>query len=93
MVMVPKRVEVLVVGHVQGIFFRQTAKEQAEKLNLTGWARNEADGSVHIVAEGEKEDLQKLIDWAKVGTKWSQVERVDVEWEEATRGFKDFKIL
>ncbi len=88
-----KHVEIKVIGLVQGVFFRYEAKMLAEKLGLTGFVRNEPDASVVIIAEGEEERLQKLINWAKVGTKWSKIESIKVEWRNAARKFNGFEIL
>jgi len=86
------RVAIQISGRVQGVFFRYGAKAEAERLDLRGWARNEPDGSVTIVAEGEKDNLQKLIAWCKKGTEYSKVEKVDVEWQEANGEFDGFEI-
>ena len=88
-----KRVELKIIGRVQGVFFRSEVRRVAHNLGLTGRVNNENDGSVKIVAEGEEPALQKLIDWCKKGTKRSQVERVDAEWQEATGEFADFEII
>ena len=85
-------IEVKVVGQVQGVFFRQGVKEVAEELGLTGWVRNEKDGAVKIIAEGEEENLHKLIEWCKEGTEWAKVERVEIEWREGKREFGEFSI-
>lgn len=87
-----RRVELHVLGQVQGVFFRQSVKQKAEEFGLTGWVRNENDGSVQIVAEGAEESLQKLVEWTRLGTEWAKVERVDVEWGEAKGEFKSFGI-
>lgn len=86
------RVEIKVAGQVQGVFFRQSAKEKADELNITGLVRNELDGSVLIVAEGDEGSLQKLVEWAKIGTEWARVEKVAVEWKGATGEFNGFSI-
>jgi len=88
-----KRIEIVIIGQVQGVFFRHGAKQKAEELGLIGWARNESDDSVRIVAEGPEEQLQKLIEWCKKGTEWARVDKVNVEWEEATGESDAFKIL
>ena len=77
---------------MQGVFFRQSTKEKADELDIVGWVRNEPDEAVLIIAEGEEENLQKLVDWARVGTEWAKVEKIDVGWGEATGEFKDFRI-
>lgn len=87
-----KRAEIKVTGQVQGVFFRQGVKAEADRLGVTGLASNKPDGSVLIIAEGEEDSLQRIVDWARVGTEWAKVEKVDVKWGEAAGEFKDFKI-
>lgn len=64
---------------MQGVFFRVTAKEQAEKLAITGFAKNAPDGSVYIEAEGEKNNLDKFVNWCRKGPASAQVEKVEVK--------------
>lgn len=87
-----KRVEIKVTGLVQGVFFRQGVKEEAERLGIVGFVKNEPDGSVRIIAEGEEEKLQKLVEWCREGTEFSKVEKVEVEWEEARDESDEFSI-
>jgi acylphosphatase len=65
-----------VSGKVQGVFFRVSAKTEAEKLGITGFARNEPDGSVYIEAEGEEKALEKYVNWCKKGPEFAEVEEV-----------------
>ena len=87
-----KRVNIIVSGWVQGVFFRYTTRRKAQALNLTGWVKNESDGTVKIVAEGQEEDLQALVKWCYNGIKLAKVEKVDIKWEEATGEFNQFEI-
>ena len=87
-----KRLKLKITGRVQGVFFRQGVKRIADELGLTGWVRNEENGSVRMVAEGEEEKLQKLVEWCKKGTKYARVDNVEVEWGEARREFEKFRI-
>jgi acylphosphatase len=87
-----KHVEITITGQVQGVFFRQSAKDVADDLGLTGFVKNEPDGSVKIVAEGTEDSLQKLADWARVGTENARIENVDVSWQEYTGTFQGFQI-
>ena len=68
-----------VVGRVQGVYFRQSAKQEAIRLNLAGFARNEPDGSVHIDAEGDPAALDEFVAWCHHGPPSATVERVDAE--------------
>ncbi|OGD86701.1 acylphosphatase [Candidatus Curtissbacteria bacterium RBG_16_39_7] len=87
-----KSVHVLISGRVQGVFFRSRTKDEAQKLGLVGWVVNTPNGGVEIVAEGEKEKLEKFINWCKKGSLFAKVENVEVTWEDATGGFDDFQI-
>lgn len=87
-----KRVHLLISGLVQGVFFRHGTKEKAQSLNLTGWVRNTQEGGVEVVAQGAKENLEELIKWCRQGPPSARVEKVEVEWGEATREFQEFEI-
>ena len=71
--------QIRVEGEVQGVFFRAHAKAQADWLGLKGWVRNEADGTVLIEAEGEREQLDRLVEWCKGGSPEARVTKVEVE--------------
>ena len=86
------RIHARVYGLVQGVFFRATTREVASRLGLKGFVRNLPDGSVEVVAEGEREKLEELIKFLKRGPPAARVERVDVEWEDFKNEFKDFEI-
>lgn len=88
-----KRVVVRTYGQVQGVFFRHTARIRAAELGLTGWARNEDDGSVTVTAEGEEAKLNEFLNWCRTGPPFASVEKISAEWQEATGEFKRFEIL
>ncbi len=88
-----KRLVVRVSGQVQGVFFRHTARLHAEKLGLTGWARNEDDGALCVVAEGEASALEKFLEWCRTGPPLARVDHVQITWERATGEFRRFEIL
>ena len=71
------RVHLSIQGHVQGVFFRQTARLKGLELGLRGWVRNRKDGSVEMVAEGERSALDDLVDWCQTGPKAARVDRVE----------------
>lgn len=79
-------------GQVQGIFFRAQTQDLASNLDLKGYVENLADGTVLIVVEGEKENLEKLLNWAKNGPELAKVEKVDIKWEKPTGEFESFQI-
>jgi acylphosphatase len=86
------RVHVTVHGRVQGVYFRASARDRARQLSLSGWVRNCADGSVEIIAEGEKTRLEQLVVWCHGGPPGAVVTDIDVEWQEATREFTGFVV-
>lgn len=77
-------------GRVQGVFFRHSAREKAHELSITGFARNEADGSVYIEAEGEENALEKFIAWCRIGSDLAKVEKIDVSYSNELKHFNDF---
>lgn len=86
-------VRIKIYGHVQGVFFRQSAKAMADKLSIGGWIRNNPDGSVETLAVGSKEDLEKFIAWCKKGPSAAGVERVIVVPKDNGEQFSFFEIL
>ncbi|MGD2048274.1 MAG: acylphosphatase [Chloroflexota bacterium] len=87
-----KRVEVNIRGRVQGVSFRYYSQREAKQLGLTGWVRNENDGSVSVVAEGSEDDLNRLLDFLREGPRMAVVEDVSVNWSPARNEFADFNI-
>lgn len=83
---------VRVQGRVQGVFFRDYTRSQALKLNLTGWVRNERDGSVEAVACGRKEDVFLLIEYMRKGSPHSRVDDVQTNRYESDEEFTTFEI-
>lgn len=86
------RAHVFVSGRVQGVFFRSETRYEANRRNVAGWVRNTSDGRVEAVVEGEKEDVEKVIDFCRRGPPGARVTKVDVQWEGYTGEFRDFKI-
>jgi acylphosphatase len=76
------RRRVTVSGRVQGVFFRETVRRRAESARLAGWVRNNPDGSVEAVFEGEQKPVERLVDWCREGPRGARVEWVDVASEE-----------
>ena len=84
-----ERRRVVVHGHVQGVFFRDTTRRMARSRGVAGWVRNNPDGTVEAVFEGERDAVERLVDFCRVGPRGAQVERVEVTEEEpeGLRGF------
>ena len=70
---------ILVTGEVQGVFFRQTAQEEARKLGVQGTVMNKEDGTVAIVATGTRELLDAFVEWCKEGPPRARVKDVEVK--------------
>ena len=86
-----KHLNIRAWGRVQGVFFRQTTRERARKLELTGFARNEPDGSVYIEVEGAEENLQTFLEFCKRGPFLARVKSVEII-EGSLKNFSDFHI-
>ncbi len=87
-----KAFHAIVTGKVQGVWFRDSTCKEASKLNVVGWVRNLADGTVEVWAEGDESDLRKLVDWLHVGSPRSKVDNVAVEWTESTGEYSQFEM-
>ena len=66
-------------GRVQGVFFRESMRLRAEQLQVTGWVRNCADGTVDAIAQGDAFMVGRLIEWAQRGPDSAKVDRVELE--------------
>ena len=86
------RAELKIIGRVQGVFYRQSTKETAVRLGLTGWAKNCPDGSVEAVFEGEQEAVNAGIDWCRQGPPAAHVTEVIVDWQDFKDESPGFKI-
>jgi acylphosphatase len=87
-----KRLEASVFGQVQGVSFRVATRRIAQSLGLRGWVRNEMDGSVRVVAEGDEPALQRFLAFLHEGPPAARVLRVDSQWSEASRAFSSFQV-
>ena len=86
------RVHLIISGRVQGVFYRASTCDKALQLNLTGWVRNCADGSVEAVVEGPEEQVNALISWCKQGPTHAHVTHVDVNHEHYQGDYSTFSI-
>jgi len=86
------RIHLQIRGRVQGVYFRASTVEQAQRLGITGWVRNCLDGSVEVMAEGKKAELENLIGWCHKGPSGAQVKEVQTEWKASTQEFYRFSI-
>jgi acylphosphatase len=79
------RRRVVVHGHVQGVFFRDTTRRMARERGVAGWVRNRPDGLVEAVLEGEPDAVEALVEFARSGPRGAVVERVEVSEEDPER--------
>lgn len=83
--------QITVIGRVQGVFYRASAKNKALDLGVKGWVRNEPDGSVLIEAEGSKDKIVDFINWCKEGPDYAKVVEV-TNSEVELKSYKNFDI-
>ncbi len=86
-----KHLNIRILGRVQGVGFRHSARSVARFYNIRGFARNDIDGSVYIEAEGEDESLRKFTDWCRKGPGGGKVDELVIS-EGNSRGFESFEI-
>ncbi len=85
-------VHLIIKGLVQGVFYRATAKEIADKLGLKGWVKNTDEGNVEALVNGNENNLKEFIEWCKKGPRNAKVS--EVVWNEIEEvACKDFIIL
>lgn len=88
--MTEQRLHARVTGRVQGVGFRYYVMTSAAEIGLTGWVRNRWDGSVEVMAEGNREKLDLLVQALQRGSRSSMVEKVQTDWLEASGEFSGF---
>ena len=87
------RARIVIRGLVQGVLFRREITDMARRTGVTGWVRNLQDGRVEAVAEGDKEMLDELVKFCRVGPPRAKVSGLDVEWSDFKGEFRGFRIL
>ena len=83
----------IVTGTVQGVRFRDYVQVSASTIGLTGFVRNNSDGSVTVVAHGLPDDLKSFVEYLHEGSLQAKVEGVSVEWRTARATYDDFSVL
>ena len=89
---VNSRLHIMIEGRVHGVGFRYFVLENANALGLTGWVRNRYDQTVEVIAEGEREKLEKLLAAIRTGPRGSMVTEVKPHWQAAQGEFNRFSI-
>lgn len=85
-------VHLIIKGKVQGVFYRACAREEAEKLGITGWIKNTREGNVEAMINGDQKDIYRYISWCRKGPSRARVENVEVIRVE-DREFEGFKVI
>lgn len=86
------RAHISVSGIVQGVYFRDFTRSHASAFGLTGWVRNLPDGQVEAVVEGEREEIDRLVERLWTGPPASRVDDIQVNWEDYTGSFINFQV-
>ncbi len=86
-------VKLLAKGRVQGVFFRKSTQGKAQELGLTGYVKNLPSNQVEIIAQGDQEKIDQLIDWAKEGPNQAKVEDITCQKVDLDQSFTQFKIV
>ncbi len=86
-----QRTRVLISGEVQGVFFRDSTRQQAKRLNLSGWVTNLPDGRVEAVFEGPPDAIHEAVEWCREGPEHAHVEDISTE-HEASEDLAGFEV-
>jgi acylphosphatase len=87
-----ERLSLRIRGRVQGVFYRAETRATATRLQLSGWVRNREDGSVELVAEGPRAQLDALLEWCRTGPPRARVDALEPNWGAATGEFDGFDV-
>jgi acylphosphatase len=86
-----KRARVVARGRVQGVFFRDSTRREAESVGVAGWARNRADGAVEAVFEGDDDAVDRMVEFVRRGPGHSDIDDVEVV-DETPEGLSGFDV-
>ena len=87
------RAHAYISGRVQGVFFRNSVADLADSLGVAGWVRNLSDGRVETLLEGERANVEKVVEFCKRGPPGAYVRDLKINWEQWRGEFTDFKII
>lgn len=79
-----KTLRLVIHGRVQGVFFRESMRREAQNLAIAGWVRNRGDGTVEAAVQGEPIDVDAIVRWARHGPGRAQVEQVEINPHEGS---------
>jgi acylphosphatase len=87
------RLRLMIEGRVQGVWFRDSTRRQAQQLGVYGWVRNCPDGTVEVLAEGSEEDVRQLVAWCHRGPSAAKVSHVLETREDWAGEFHSFDVV
>jgi acylphosphatase len=87
------RAHVMISGRVQGVFYRSDTRDAALRIGVAGWVRNTRDGRVEAVFEGDRADVEEMVQWCRSGPPNARVENVATDYQEYRGEFESFSIL
>jgi acylphosphatase len=87
------RVHMIIVGRVQGVWFRETTRREAVSLGVSGWVRNLSDGTVEVLAEGREDRMRDFVSWCNKGPSSANVKQIIKEEEGWQNEFSSFEIV
>jgi acylphosphatase len=86
-----KTLRLVIRGRVQGVFFRESMRREAQHLSVAGWVRNRSDGSVEAAVQGELAAVDAIVRWAQRGPQHAQVEQVEIQPDGG--GYTSFDVI
>ena len=86
------RVRAIIYGRVQGVFFRRYTQEQAISLQIKGWVKNNFNGTVEAIFDGQESRVSEMIEWCQHGPTYASVEKVEIAPDNSSEQFQDFSI-
>jgi acylphosphatase len=86
-----KTLHLRIHGRVQGVWFRESMRREAERLGASGWVRNAPDGSVEAMVQGSETAVDALVDWARRGPPQARVDRIEIEPADTNGQFSGFE--
>ena len=86
-----KTLRLVIHGRVQGVYFRDSMRREAQRLGVAGWVRNCIDGSVEAVVQGESADVDAIVRWAHRGPEFAHVERIGIEPDDGS--YTNFEVV
>jgi len=84
---------VIISGKVQGVYYRASTAKKAQALEVVGWVKNRADGSVEMLAQGQPENLERLLSWCEKGPMLAKVSNVQCEVAQVDANMAQFEVM